>query len=165
MTLAKKAALLISLLFFLSQTSNTFAQSKVFLSISQMQQLGFNNYENINPNQIIYPFERYWEDLYSFLTFDPQAKQQYIWKLYNKRFSELVYIINTNKTGFLLETVDRYNTFAGKVKTQNLDLTQSEKTQIRKNVSLIEKLRDRYHSGSAYWIKIQEAVDTTKSLI
>lgn len=165
MATAKIIALLISLLFILSQANYTFAQSKVFLNKSQLQQLGFNNYENINSNLIIYPFKRYWEDLYSLFIFNPQPKKQYTWKLYNKRFNELVYIINNEKTGFLLETVDRYNTFTGRLKAQNLDLKQSEKKQIKNNLLLIEKLRDRYHSGTPYWVKIQEAVDTTRSLI
>lgn len=128
-------------------------------------QAGFSDYESINPNLMVYPFERYRESLILLFIFDSNTKQRYLWTLYNKRFRELVYIINYDKTGFLLETVDRYNTFVGKVKIQNPVLNQPEKEQITKNLKLLEKLRDRYHSGSAYWSKIQQAVDTTRSLI
>lgn len=161
----KIAAILLFFVFILSLRSNAFTQTKPFLNKPELQQFGFYNYENINPNLLAYPLERFQEGLNLFLTFNSTAKQQFIWKLYDRRFNELVYIINYNRTGFLLETVDRYNTYAGKIKTQNPNLDNLKKEQIKKNLKLLEKMRDRYHSGSAYWIKIQQAVDTTRSLI
>lgn len=142
-----------------------FAQSNSFLTQSELQQSGIDKYENINPNSIVYPFKRYIENLRLQLTFDSLSKQQYLWKLYSGRFKELVYIINFDKTGFLLETVDRYNTSVGRTKNQMSTLSLQQKEQINNNLKLLEKLRDRYHSGSAYWSKIQESVDTTRSLI
>lgn len=154
--------LIIFLSFFL--TTSSFAQSKIFFSEIELKQHNFTSYENINSNQLIYPFKKYWENITLKLTFGNQNRQNYTWILYQKRFKELVFIINNDKTGFLPDTADRYNTFAGRTKTL-VSLTSNQKKQIKDNISLLEKLRDRYHSGSAYWIKIQETVDTTKSLI
>lgn len=141
----------------------SYAQQKIFLTQSQLQEFDFKNYESINTNQIIYPFKTIWENLGYYLILN--SKRNYLLNLYHKRFKELVYIINYDKTGFLPETVDRYNTFAGRMKNQSQTINEDEKKFIIKNLRLLEKLRDRYHSGSAYWVKIQEAVDTTKSLI
>lgn len=160
----KGIALLFITFFLLYLAPASFAKSKIFFTDTQLKQYNFENFESINSNQLIYPFKKYWENLILTFTFDESSKRKYFVSLYQRRFKELVYIINNDKTGFLPETVDRYNTFAGKIKSK-VFLNEKEKQQISDNLKLLEKLRDRYHSGSAYWVKIQEAVDTTKALI
>lgn len=164
MIFVKGLTLLIIIYFAAYFVPTSFAQSKLFFNDTQLKQYNFENYEGINSNQLIYPFKKYRENLGMILTFDNTSKRAYLFNLYKRRFRELVYIINYDKTGFLLETVDRYNTFTGRVKS-NITLNQEEKQQVNYHLKLLEKLRDRYHSASPYWSKIQQAVDTTRSLI
>ena len=125
-----------------------------YLNSVQLKDLGFTGYQQINPNLEIYPLKRYSENII----------HQSAFKLYQTRFEELVFILNYDKTGFLLETVDRYNSSAGKLKTVNIK-DPNFKTIISQNLKLLERLRDRYHFDSPYWGKIEQAVDVTKSLI
>lgn len=151
------------LLIFFINLKLIFASHFTFLTSGQLNELSFTNYEKINPNLQIYPLKRTVENLKLNLLLDERQKRKYLYKLFEKRFSELIYILNYKKEGFYIETIDRYNTFAGMVKSKLAD--DKDKDQIVAFSTILQKLRDRYPSGSAYWKKIQEAVDTTESLL
>lgn len=148
---------------FSSNSTVIVASHSTFLTSNQLNELGFTTFEKINPNLQIYPLKRIMENLKLNLILGEKQKRKYLYKLFEKRFSELVYVLNYKKEGFYVETVDRYNTFAGIIKISPQD--DKDKDQMVAFSIILQKLRDRYPSGSAYWIKIQEAIDTTESLI
>lgn len=140
------------------------AASKTFLSEAGLKKLGFTEYEAINPNLLAFPLKRIGESVILKIT-PGERQKEYKWSLYEKRFKELVYIINYDKTGFIVESVDRYNSFSGTAKELGYGKDPKTKKQALQQIKLLEILRDRYPSGSAYWVKIQEACDSAKGLI
>lgn len=154
---AKFMILLVSLLVIFQHPSSLKASHKIFME-------DLTGYEGINSNSIVYPLKRLDEEIRLFLTFDKKEREKYFYILFEKRFNELVYIINFDKTGFLFETVDRYNSFAGKFKA-DYQIKEEMRENISHHVKILEKLRDRYHSASPYWKKIQEALDVTRALL
>jgi len=157
--------LLLTLLIFLIYPLPVLASHQIFMKDEELKSKGFSSYEKINPNLQIYPAKRTVERLKLLLIFNPEEKKNYYFRMFENRFNELVYIINNNKTGFLLETVDRYNSFVGDLKIKNTNLDPKSKDKIANYLKILERLRDRYNSSSPYWAKIQQAVDTTRSLI
>lgn len=146
-----------------SQLSIVYASHKVFLSEAELRSLGFTSYEHINPNLLIYPLKRSSEEIK--LLFLPQSqKKEYLYQLFEIRFKELIFIANNKKEGFIFFTADRYNTFVGKIKGSYL-LDTDTRVKLSKNLKILEILRDRYPSNSPYWEKIQQTIDTTRSLL
>ncbi len=161
MTKYKILSLLICLLFFLSSTA--FAKEKTFLTEDELKSFGFISYEQINPNLLIYPLKRGYEQIK--LTFIPNnLKKEYAYQLLEKRLKELTFIINFKKEGFIPYAADRYNTFVGKTKL-NYPPDANDKLKIKNYLKMLERLRDIYPANSPNWEKIQQTVDTTKSLI
>lgn len=157
-------ALLIVFLLTFSHISIVLAQEPYFLNKEELNSFNFSDYEKINPNLLIYPLKRSFEQIKLTLTFDKDKKRDYIYELYDKRFKELVFIINSNKEGFIPYAGDRYSSFVGNLK-QNYSPTEQEIKQIKTYLKLLERLRDIFPANSANWQKIQQSIDTTGSLI
>lgn len=122
----------------------------------ELQSIGFIDYESINPNSLLYQFKRLGEEVKLRLILDDNKKNIYQNHLLQVRFNELIFIINFQKTGFLAETVNRYNVFVGKTKSSQ---------QVKKFIAVLEKLRDMYPANSSYWLSIQQAIDSTRNLL
>lgn len=137
-------------------TPTTTYATQTLLSNQDLKALNFAGYEKINPNSLLYPIKRSIESILNSNSSSPLSK-------YNSRFSELVYIINHQKTGFLEETVTRYNSFLGSLKT--LPKTSIPKEKITNSIKILETLRDKYPSNSPYRMLIQQSIDTTRGLI
>lgn len=152
------------LLHFSSQIDTAYASEKQYLSNDQIQAFGFTSYEKINPNLLIYPLKRIAEEIKLKFIFSQNAKRDYLYKLYETRFNELVYIINNRKEGFLAFTADRYNSQVGTLKRENIK-SEDFKIRIQSKVHFLERLRDIYPANSEIWIKLQQSIETTKSLI
>lgn len=151
------------LLFFLS--TDTFAKTNQFLTKQELEQFGIKNYEDINPNLLTYPLKRTYENFIFLFKFNQKSKQLYSFKLFEKRFREYIYIINSDKKGFLTDASVRYNSMAGAVKPFFLINDKTQKAKIINYKNLLEKLRDRYRANSAEWTIIQQSIEVTKSLI
>lgn len=162
-TLFKCLIFLIFLYIFFSSIPKVSAQQPAFLSQAEFTKLGFSGYERINPNLLIYPLKRFTEELKLNLL-DDGKKKRYYHKLFDVRFKELVYIVNNRKEGFIFFTADRYNSFVGTIKSQ-YPPDAAEKIKISDYLKILEILRDRFPSNSPYWEKLQQTIDTTKSLI
>lgn len=147
-----------------SQLSEVSASQPRYLNDIELKSLGFTSYESINPNLLIYPLKRISENIKLKLIFNKQKKKEYLYQLYEIRLRELVYIINNRKEGFLLFTADRYNSFVGVLKMENV-IDQDLKLQIESKVKILERLRDIYPANSENWTKLQQTIATTKSLI
>lgn len=160
----KLLSVLIIYCILLSQLSIIFAAQPAFLKEVELKSLGFTSYEHINPNLLIFPLKRLSEEIKLNLTFNKEKRREYLYSLYEIRLKELVYIVNNKKEGFLFFTADRYNSFVGKIKKEypsNADL----KIKFQDHIKLLERLRDIYPADSLYWVKLQQTIDTTRSLI
>lgn len=141
----------------------TFAFEHTLITKQELKSSGFGEYESINPNLLIFPLKRISETIGLKLTFYEKSKIQYQYGLLDKRYKELVFIINFQKTGFLRESVDRYDSLLGKLILNHKNEAPKEKLLIYINV--LKNLQDRYNNESAYRLLIQEAIDSTKRLI
>lgn len=144
-------------------SATAFASEHTLVPQEELKEAGFDKYEAINPNLLIFPFKRITEVFQMGLIFNKEDKIKYQYNLLDKRYKELVFIINYQKTGFLKESVTRYNSLLGKILLNHKRNAPREKLVTYMNV--LKTLQDRYNSISAYRLLIQEAIDTTKRLI
>lgn len=153
------SAIIIVLMFLV--ITNVHARNRLFEE-TELSSMGYSGYESINPNSLAYPLKRIGEKIYPIFLSD-EKEQDFLNKVYDRRFRELVYIINTERTGFLEETTNRYNTTVGGAK--RMKGVENLQNDYRKNITILENLRDRYEANSTYWMSIQQTIDTTNSLI
>lgn len=158
----KVISLIIFTLFFCQSSAQ--ALENQYLDETELKSFGFTEYEYINPNLLMYPIKRFTESIKLNSIFDKQKKQDYYYQLYEIRFKELLYIVNNKKEGFLSFTADRYNSFVGFLKKEGIE-NKDFKKKIEDKIKFLERLRDIYPANSENWSKLQQTVDTTKSLI
>lgn len=139
------------------------SKNKPLFTNSELSQMGFMGFEKVNPNLLIYPFKRFTEEVRLVLFLKSDDQKRYRYKLLDNRFKELVYIINFQKTGFLPENVNRYYGYIGSLRKDFPIVEPEYKDQAKKYLSLLEILRDRNPANSAYWMSIQQAIDSTRS--
>ncbi|MCL5069536.1 MAG: DUF5667 domain-containing protein, partial [Actinobacteria bacterium] len=120
-------------------------------------------YESVNPDSLIYPLKRIVEKTKSLIISGQANKSEYAFELLNTRFNELVYIANYQKSGFITEVVSRYNTSIGQLKSAHLQA--KNKSQINNYLKILQTLRDGHPANSAAWLNLQQAVDTTHSIL
>lgn len=155
--------LFFSILIYFDLIGNVLAKEEL-VTLTKLKELQFERYEQINPNQLIFPFKQMAEKLGLKFNIGEENKKVYQYRLLDRRYKELVYIINFQKTSFLPEVVSRYNDQAGIVKAR-YKLNNSEiENRLKNSMKILEMLRDQYPANSAYWLSIQQAIDTTKSL-
>ena len=152
-------------LIYLNFSITTFASDHTLVPEQELKSAGFSRYELINPNLLIYPIKRLAERMETTLLFGKEDKTKYQYNLLDKRFKELIFIINFKKTGFLEETVQRYNSQLGYLIINNKNLAQDNKEKISNYIYVLKTLQDRYNSVSAYRLLIQQAIDSTRRLI
>lgn len=146
-------------------TTATYALDHTLVPEQELKSAGFKEYESINPNLLIYPIKRLSERIELTLLLNREDKAKYQYTLLDKRFRELVFIINFKKTGFLEETVLRYNSHLGNLIANNKNLAPNYRNKISNYTIVLKTLQDRYDSKSAYRLLIQQAIDSTKRLI
>lgn len=151
-------------LIFLSFFSTVLAKESSYLDESELNSFGFTKYERVNPNLLIYPLKRIAEEIRLHSLFNKEKRKEYMFNLYEIRLKELVYIINNKKEGFINFAADRYNSFVGRIKKDH-PLDDDRKLKFQKYIKLLKRLRDIYPANSLHWIKLQETIDTTNSLI
>lgn len=156
--------LLISVLY-INFSPATLAFEHTLITDQELNSTGFTGYESINPNLLIFPVKQIIEKIELTLIFNKEDKAKYQYNLLDKRFKELVFIINFKKTGFLEETVQRYNSHLGNLIANNKDLALDYKDSISSYTMVLKTLQDRYDSKSAYRLLIQQAIDSTRRLI
>lgn len=158
------AFLLISTLYVNFSTA-TYALDYTLVPEQELKTAGFNGYESINPNLLIFPVKQIAEKIKLTLIFNKEDKIKYQYILLDKRFRELVFVINFKKTGFLEETVQRYNSHLGNLIATDKNLAADYKDKISGYTIVLKTLQDRYDSKSAYRLLIQQAIDSTRRLI
>ncbi len=156
-------AILPFLLLFVASFHPAFASNKALVAREDLKSLGFGEYESINPDSLIYPLKRMGEKVKSLIFSGQENKSKYAFELLNVRFNELVYIANYQKSGFITEVVNRYNTSIGQLKAANYQV--NNKPQLLNFLKILETMRDRHPANSASWLILQQAVDTTRSIL
>ncbi len=122
-------------------------------------------YEEVNPGSPYYIFKRLKETItLKFLTQGDKNKAKYTEKLFDTRFRELVYAVETGKTGYLENVASRYTNQAGTIIEKYLKINPNFKPQAQKYIPTLENLRDVFPANSAWWLMIQAAIDTTKRI-
>lgn len=149
---------------FLVQTSLVYANNPGYLDIQELKSFGFVSYQIINPNLLVYPIKRLFEEIRFATIFDKQMKKRYLFSLYEVRLDELIFIVNNKKEGFIPFVVDRHNTFVGRLKKYGL-IDRDLKIKFQNYIKLLERLRDIYPANSLDWSKLQQTVDTVKTLL
>ncbi|SRR4030066_1144413 len=128
-------------------------------SQNDMKNYGFGGYEKLNPDSLLYIFKRVDEKVDYFFINNKEKKSEYYKNILGKRYKELVYIINVEKTGFLEETASRYISLVEQMKSDDVYSLSNE--EVKQRILILEKLRDNYPSNTPYWLIIQQAIDTT----
>ncbi len=136
------------------------------VDITELKTLGFPGFESTNTDSPDFFFKRLQEEfIIRFLKRDQKSKDTYMAVLLDKRYRELVYVASNGQTGIFENTVRRYETTSGKLISKSNALTPALKTQARNYLKVLERVRDNYPANSAYWIMVQETIDTTKRLL
>ncbi|MDO8638358.1 MAG: DUF5667 domain-containing protein [Candidatus Daviesbacteria bacterium] len=142
-----------------------YASDHTLVPEQELKAAGFTGYESVNPNLLIFPVKQVIEKVELTLMLNKVDKVKYQYTLLDKRFRELVFIINFKKTGFLEEAVQRYNSHLGNLIVNNKNLASDYKDKLSTYTLVLKTLQDRYNSISAYRLLIQQAIDSTRRLI
>jgi hypothetical protein len=122
------------------------------------------SYEKINPDSRIYPLKRAWEKLMLSLSFSEGQKKQYMQKLVETRFKELVYVADKKKLHEFEKASSRYNTMIGEY-IQKYSDTKKDMGESAKNYQqILGELRKQYESDFAYWSFLKSSQETTQKL-
>lgn len=165
MSLTIKLTIFLFFIFLFNSFSTVVATEQKLLTEQELKLIGFTKYESINPDSLLYSFKRLGEQIQIFFIFNNIEKLRYPLRLLDTRFNELVYTVNLQKTGFLTEIISRYNTQVGRIKRDFKNIDSVDKDKLAQKIKILEVLRDRYPANSSYWLNIQQAIDTTRSLL
>jgi len=144
-------------LLFIPQVKTVFAQEEtVYLPV-----------EKTLPTSSLYPFKRLWEKVRLTLTLTQNGKLNYKKLLMEKRLSELVSLVNNKDTENIERASQRFAYQAGVYAEQvqkNNHSTEEALETFGKYKRVFPRLRDHYPANGAYWLSIQQDLDTLNIL-
>jgi len=144
-------------LLFIPQVKTVFAQEEtVYLPV-----------EKTLPTSSLYPFKRLWEKARLTLIFTQNGKLNYKKLLMEKRLSELVSLVNNKDTENIERASQRFAYQAGVYAEQvqkNNHSTEEALETFGKYKRVFPRLRDHYPANGAYWLSIQQDLDTLNIL-
>jgi hypothetical protein len=149
-------------LFFLS-LSPVFASPTNF-SQEEKEMLALDGHESISPGSLLYPVKRLGEKIKLSLLKNRETKAEYVALLLSRRFKEMVYLDEQEKSGFLVESANRFNATAGQIKSDFYPPEEKLKAQLPSYLSALEKLRDKSPANTANWLTFQQCLDTIRQL-
>lgn len=87
----------------------------------------------------------------------------------DNRLSELKYAVDNNKLDLVTETSSRYQTYVANFESlyfqsDNSTLGGSVQKMTTNHLNLLPHLRDQFASNSAWWLMIQQDIDSIKKL-
>lgn len=159
----KKIVFFFAFLLILVLPARVYATQPAF-SEDEKATLGLDKTEAINPGTFLYPVKRLGEKFKLSFIKKRENKAIYLSLLLQRRFRETIYVDEKEKSGFFVESANRFNTQVGQIKSDYSGLDAKLKTQIPAYVSALEKLRDKYSSNSANWLIFQQSLDTIHQL-
>ena len=155
----KKVLTALILLLLLVIPSISYAQSEASPSAEVKVE-----YESINPDSIFYPLKRTWEKFYLMIQFTENGRKEYMQKLIDIRFKELVYIAKNQKLSEFKQASSRYNSVIGEY-TGKFSNTKDKIGQSAKSYSnILGELRKQYDSDFAYWSFLKSSQETSQEL-
>ena len=128
-------------------------------------------YESVNPNsETKYKLKRLSEKLQGtyIKIFKKNQVISHSAKLANRRFVELVYVVEKDEVNYLETATSRYMTHIGLLK-EKIESNDQQHLDIKDNFinqpEVLSWLRDKHPSQTAEWLFLQQAVDTANVLI
>ncbi|MCX6706121.1 MAG: hypothetical protein NTV24_03410 [Candidatus Woesebacteria bacterium] len=134
-------------------------------SIAQSPEASGLTIQNTLPGNAKYPFKRLKEKIIYLLSFSQKAKFSYGKLLLEKRLSELASLVDSKNPAEITVAGQRFAYQAGILAENSV---KGQKTVIDPIFSqyktILGKLRDRFPANSAYWLSLQQDIDTLNIL-
>jgi hypothetical protein len=150
---------LISLIVFLCSARITLAISPENYNLTGQKTL---------PSSPSYSFKRIKEKGLMIIKITSESKFKYSKLLLEKRLSELVSLIDVKEPSLITGSSQRFSYQAGILADLNSKLKSSQKNEIEiifeEYKKILSELRDNYPANSAYWLLIQQNIDTLNIL-
>lgn len=140
-----------------------------FTKVSYAQEIVFTpKAEKINPNSSLFLFKRAFEKIRGKIIFSQEKKINFEGKLLEKRLSELNYLVNNKKLTPLETASQRFSAQAGiyidALNKNGLSYKENVLEDFKKYNILLSKLRDNFPANDAYWLLLQQNIDTLNIL-
>jgi hypothetical protein len=127
------------------------------------------SYSTSNPEHPQYSFKRLVEKIRLSMASDSQKKLDINISLLDERFKEMQYLAENRKLGQFQKSSERFNTAAGELIESAPDLSAPAKERLHQQATTYVKefprLRDLYEANSAYWLLLQQNLDTSNRLL
>ncbi len=126
-------------------------------------------YEDINPvDRGDYAVKRMREKVkLFFLSVAPHKKASFYHELINRRFSELVFIVESKDENQIEKASNRYFTTVGQtaeyVESKNWQSKESIKDTLSKQIEIMPQLIDKYPANSAGWLFLKQDLDYARA--
>ncbi len=121
------------------------------------------------PNTPSYSFKRIKEKALMKTKISSESKFEYAKILLDKRLSELVSLVDIKEPSLITGSSQRFSYQAGILADLNSKLKDSKKDEIKaifdNDKKILSELRDNYPANSAYWLLIQQNIDTLNILL
>jgi len=120
------------------------------------------------PTNPSYSFKRVKEKALMLIKLTTRSKYKYSKLLLEKRLSELVSLVDSKDPSLITGASQRFSYQAGILSDLNNKLKTTDKENV-KNIFenykvVLSELRDNYPANSAYWLLIQQNIDTLNIL-
>lgn len=115
--------------------------------------------EKVVPGDFTYPFKRLSEKFIFFTKLNSNSKLEYSKLLTQRRFSELISVVDKKNLDLIGTTSQRFSYQAG----ITAELT-NEIQDFQSEIPVLEELRDNFPANSSYWLYLQQNIDTLKIL-
>jgi hypothetical protein len=120
------------------------------------------------PGSFLYPLKRLNEKIKMKLTFSEKEKERYGITLLEKRLSELASLVDRKDATYLEGSAQRFAAQAGFLANLashgDKEMKNSVLSYFAGYKPILEKLRDAYPANYAYWLSIQQDIDTLNIL-
>ena len=121
------------------------------------------------PSTPSYSFKRVKEKGIMIIKIGSKSKFEYSKILLEKRLSELVSLVDVKEPSLITGSSERFSYQAGILAELNSKLKDSQKDNIKTLFNnykkVLSELRDNYPANSAYWLLIQQNIDTLNILL
>lgn len=126
--------------------------------------------QKVIPGNFFYPTKRLKEKIIFYINFQTELKIKYSLELSKKRLSELISLVDVKNVDLLTNASQRYAYQAG-ITTELIKSIETEgnyilmiREQFKKDIPILEELRDNFPANSAYWLLMQQDIDTLNIL-
>lgn len=125
-------------------------------------------FEQVNPDKPFeYGIKRLTEKIELIFQITPERKASFYKKLLQRRFSELVYVVEKKDIGNIEKTSQRYETAAGQLADLivNKNLNSEKKPTVElflEHSKIIEKIKNNFEFNSAEWRFVENDINSLK---